>query len=497
MGQTLEQKHKNAQLKLETAQMNKMSSMFEQQTFAQTRDKDDDFWSVVGKDPRNKQFTEEQNTRMYIQAQKLQYTTSGRNVLQTMNDFIIGKNAYFDSLDQDERVQEYWDDWVKAAKWDLRSKEYLRRTVRDGECFQRMFGMGQKEFEFLQPRFIDPPEIKAGTKGARFSFGVRTDPDDVELALAYNRVYLQGTTTIEEEIAADEIIHTKIGVDANVKRGISFFNGIAKYMKEYELWLEDRILINKARHIWNVIGKVDSSSTNDLKAQFKDIPATAGSGNDPAKKVPNTSGGVFLTRGVEWELKNLNIRAQDTKDDGRLIQLMVAMGTGFPEYIARADASNSNMASTMISESPFVRAMESWQDFIEKPWHQVYEMVINHGMLIGKVPKKTVFTTQSYDIKKKEPVETKAEGPTNTEADINFATLIHREYDKDTKAFMTQYKGGLISRRTAQEKLGHDPEIEDERIAQELDEEFERAKLEQGFKDDNDDNNFNNDGNDD
>lgn len=467
-GSSLKEQQTNAQLRYEIACLRRATAMMEAlPSFAADPDEKD--WVVLGGSAKEP-YTESSLTDMRTSARKLQYTAAGRGVLQTLQDFIVGKSATVNASDEDPKVQDYWNAWSKANKWDSRSKEIVRRTFRDGEIFLRWFPPQDRD-GILRVRFLEPGEIKAALNG-KPSFGIETDPDDIETVLSYHREYsVDGTLQVPEDIPAEDVDHLKILVDSDIKRGVSFFTGISKYMKEYELWLRDRIALNKVRHIWNIVGKPTSPQVplTDVMDKFTDQTADAPVGGTKKKKVPRV-GSVLFNRGIEWDLKSLNINASDTKDDGRAIQLMIAIGTCFPEYIARGDSSNANYASTMISESPFVRSMESWQDVFggeDGFFGTIFARVIADGIARGRIPPQSTKTTVTWDPVTKQDKTEEEKVPTSTECTVNFATLITRNIKEETEAVQIHVQNGWCSSRTAAEKLDYDYEAEQDQINRE------------------------------
>ena len=436
-------------------------------TFA--RDNDEDSW--LGLTTGDRQIKTEQGIeQMQIDALKASLTPHGRNAIDTMESFVIGKEAkisvigFDDQKEADkkkiEAVQKYWDGFSKHNKFDKRSKELLRRTIRDGENFLRWFvpetDAEMVEGSFQKIRFVEPNEIKDHT--GEFTYGIETDPADIEKVISYRREFNKKVTTDDltrtidhEEIPADEMMHTKILVDSNVKRGLSFLIGVAEFMTKHVSWLNDRITLNKMRSIFNIIGEVEGSgSIGGITDQFSDVTGKTASGGTSKKKLPK-SGTVLFTRGVKYKYDNLNIRAQDTKDDGRAIQLMIALGLQFPEYIATGDASNSNFASTMVSESPFVRMIEKYQDIFASVFKEIFIKAIEFGVTSNQI-----------------------EGVTEADLDIiscqvDFDTLIHRDLDKETKSYSLQKSDGVMSRKTYSGKLGLDFDDEQKQIATEGD----------------------------
>src|SRR5690606_28172048 len=109
-----------------------------------------------------------------------------------------------------------WCDFLARNQGHYSYQEHARRAWRDGECFVRRFA------PFSWPpdlRFLDPETI-APTREHPASQGILTDPDDVERPLWCLRVE-PGSDRLREQIDAADILHTRVGVDSNQKRGVT------------------------------------------------------------------------------------------------------------------------------------------------------------------------------------------------------------------------------------------------------------------------------------
>ena len=430
-----------AQAKLQIEHMNKMADMLHSlPTFA--RDEDENQWKSLTTGKRI--YDEQDITDMQEEALKLYYTDpSARGIIDTMVNFVLGKEAHITPNDESEKVVNWWNLFCEENEFDMRMKELVRRCFRDGEAFLRFF-KNKKLHGVPLVRFVEPDKIS--DRAGNHTFGIETDPDDVETVIRYH--LKEGR---KRYIRADDMIHIKINVDSNVKRGVSYLVGIAKYIVKYGGWLDDRIMLNKIRTMFNMIIKVTGITPAAFNQKFTDVTGKTTTGGTPKKQIPKSGSVLIATPGLEYEFKNLNIHAEDTKEDGRLIELQVGKGTNLTEYVVRADSSNSNYSSTMISESPMVRMFESWQDIFEKPFKKIYKKVMERGIKLGEVPKKA-----------------------NTGCSVNFAALIHRDLKDETEAYISQITSGIVSKKTIAEKFGYDYDSEQEQIEKELEEESNR-----------------------
>jgi len=430
--------------------------------FAQ--DEDEGEWSLLRGDKDH--YSEQELDTLREQARKLYYKDPGaRGLIESMQRFILGQNAGV--MAADEQAQAYWDAWCEQNNFDMRSKELVRRLFRDGEFFLRFFATKEEiTFEFGDEdnretkkgsyqtvRFIDPEEIK--DKNNEHSYGIETDPDDVEKVLKYHRVFYKDDVEKSDTIDADGIIHGKILCDSNEKRGKSFFIGLAKYLKDYSLWLDDRIRLNRIRNFFHLVAKPQGNlSVEGLKAKFMDESSTP-SGETPSKKMPKP-GTVLATKGVDWEFKNLNINASDTKDDGRNIERMICKGTGLVEGVVTGDYSNQNYASALIAESPMVRTIEDWQDIVGNYIKEIFVKVIKFGKKEGAIS-----------------------GSASEKASVNFATMVHRNLKEDTESYQMHKQNRWASDKTISTKLGYNYEEEQNQIDIENEKEKERAQAEE------------------
>ncbi len=450
-------------------------------TFAQ--DTDEGKWEIVGSAGKTPADYNEYDFRTArVNARKMYYADPGaRGVIEAIVNHVIGRDCTVTAKDEAPEVQEYWEDWSEFNNWDMRAKESFRRLLRDGEYFLRKFEpVGQGKYEQL--RFIEPAEIinPNGIYGwGIHSFGIECDPNDVETPLFYYRKYAVNNTDHWERILAEEIIHVKIMVDSDVKRGMSFLIGISEYFTKYKSWLDDRIRLNKIRNLFSLVAKPQgAAAASKLKSQFADVTGKTPTGGTAKKQLPKP-GSVLIAKGVDWKYESLNIDASDTKDDGRAIELMISKGANLPEYISRGDASNANYASTSVSESPFVKAMEAWQDVTEKPFKRVFKERIEYAKGKTILPENSEKT--NVEIINGKEIVTTEKVPTDTGCTINFPTLVHRDVEGETKALILQNNQKLVSKDTASGRLGYDYKEEKQKIEKEEIDADERTKINFGI----------------
>jgi len=475
------------------------------------KDNDESAWtSYIGQRIPN-DYTEQDIQNMQVKALNLSYRPGARAIIATLENFVIGQESQITVQDENPQVQDFWDEWYESSNWDMKDKESFRRYIRDGELFNRFFSpksripLDGNQWPHLLTRFVEPLEIKNWPSKQNATFGIETDPEDVETVLRYYRSWVDfDSKQHDSDISPKDMIHFKIGVDSNVKRGLTHLIGAAEYIVKYEQWLDDRIKINKIATLYGLFGKIDNPATDMTAIANKlnqDTSSKTKSGDGTAKKMLQQPG-VMLTKGIEWSYGNPDIRARDTKEDGRNIQLYTAAAVQLAEYVVSGDASNSNFASTMVSESPMVKAFEAMRDIQTRYTNRVANMVIGYGIKTGMLPAtstKTVTKAEANKMReivrecknlmedsekgltekvinaiteKSEPVQT------STKITREYPPLIHRDILKESQALQIQMLNNLVSERTASSQLGYDYDHEKELMDQDETERDEKDEKE-------------------
>ena len=173
-----------------------------------------------------------------------------------------------------------------------------------------------------------------------------THADDVEHELRYHQLtdttegkwWSAKTLNTGEPSDADQImLHYAINKPVGEVRGYSDLAQIVKWLKRYEIWLEDRVRINryKGAYLWHVT--IDNALPGQLeakRAQYSRVP---------------TSGSIIVTDGHEkWEAVRPNIGADQAEADGKAIRLMIAAGAGVPlHFLAEGDSATRATAREM------------------------------------------------------------------------------------------------------------------------------------------------------
>lgn len=421
---------------------------------------------------------------------------NARAALMGMMKYIMGRGVGITPKSSDPRIWYQWREfWTSPRnKMKIRQFEIVKRLFRDGEVFLRYFTKrnGQPTTK-VTVRFIDPIDVQHssdqdGVKNTTdvMHQGIEFDPNDPETPVKY-WVRKPNAQDEYDEIPAAEVQHIKLFADMDQSRSESFLVPVMHLFGKYKTWLEDRMILNKLRTAVVMIREIEGGTASDITT-LRD--ATSNSSNGGKKGIK--SGTIYTAGpGVKLRMDSANINASDVKEDGRNIILQMAAGTGMPEYLY-GDASNSNFASSLIAESPFVKEIQFWQSFLEAGWiEEMFRRVIRASVDSGKIAEpvdEDVFEKfknfdpasvalseaateadapdagqdQETDPTKQDQTgsEKNPYGETATEifygCDTQWPEIVHRDTKDQTEALVLQRDQGWISDKTASEVLGYD-----------------------------------------
>ncbi len=281
-----------------------------------------------------------------------------------------------------QEVQAVIDEFVRINRWHQRQQEIVRRKDRDGECFVRLFvvGDGTTRIRFVEPAQVAAPSDRLSDPSSRF--GVQTDPADVETVLGY---WIDGRL-----VDVAEVQHRKANVDANVKRGLPLFYPVRKNLRRAEKLLRNMSIVAEIQSAIAVIRKHRAATTAGLEqfvasqADLSITSAASGRTSHFQRYAPGTI--LDAVAGTEYEFPAAGI------DAARYVAVLqaelraIASRLVMPEFMLSSDASNANYSSAMVAEGPAVKMFERLQhdmlaDDVELLWR-----VVHHAVDAGRLP---------------------------------------------------------------------------------------------------------------
>lgn len=370
-----------------------------------------------------------------------------KNVLRLLEVYVVGPGLNVEAVHRRNgnnkqlqrtaaRANRLWSDFLRQNRRHWSYREFARRTWRDGEVFVRKFHgpTWPPTVRFIDAELIGDPPHLAGNKG------ILTDPDDVETPLAYLHVDPVSGSLLEE-IPAEEILHTKVGVDSNQKRGVTVFLPVLDVLKRFEGWMETELIARKLQAsivLWRKVrgSPLQATALGESAQTGTTITAQGTLGREKIRS------GTILTTPADTDLEflNPNTNFADAVPLGRLILLCVAAGQGLPEFMLTADASNANYASTMVAEAPAVKMFLAEQQFFIDEFDSLWRWVMSEAVRTRLLP------AQFFE---------------DFEATWTAPDVVTRDRAKERQADLGLLRAGVLSRHEVARRDGVDPGIMD------------------------------------
>ena len=311
------------------------------------------------------------------------------NPRPAVNESPVAKNTVAKNTVDENIIHsagEVIDEFLEINRWHRRQQELVRRRDRDGEAFLRFFFSpdGVTRVRFVEPAQIATPREK--TDDAAASFGIQTDPADVETVLGY---YVDGRL-VEGEL----IQHRKANVDANVKRGLPLYYPVRKNLRRAEKLLRNMSVVSEIQSAIALIRKHNAGNRESVEqfvgdgADVSVANRATGSSSHFRRYAPGTILDAFA--GTDYEFPAAGI------DAGQFIRVLqaelraIAARLVMPEFMLTSDASNANYSSTMVAEGPAVRMFERLQHDMLEDDREVLRRVVEHAVHSGRLAEETL-----------------------------------------------------------------------------------------------------------
>ncbi len=336
-------------------------------------------------------------------------------------------------------VQRVLDDFLFENNWHDRQQEIVRRQDRDGEAFLRFFAGrdGTTRVRFVEPEQIATPDHERGNPAA--SFGIVTEPHDVETALGY---YIDGEWT-----DAVEIQHRRANVDRNVKRGLPLYTPVRNNLRRAEKLLRNMSVVAEIQSAIALIRKHRSATRSGVEqfvAGSADQHATQSNGQ--IHQLTRYGPGTILDApaGIEYDFPATGVDAQAFVTILQAELRAIAARLVMPEFMFTSDASNANFASTMVAEGPAVRMFERLQASLQRADCNVMWRVVKNAVAAGRLP------TNVQDL---------------VDIQITAPPLVARDALRDARVWEIAHANGLISPQSWSQRLGLDYDQEQKNLA--------------------------------
>jgi hypothetical protein len=328
-------------------------------------------------------------------------------------------------------AQAVLDEFIAENRWHRRQQEIVRRYDRDGEVFLRFFvdASGVTRVRFVEPALVATPrELLCD---AAHSFGIQTEPDDVETPLTY---YIDG-----QPVDAALIQHRKANVDANVKRGLPLFYPVRKNLRRAEKILRNMSVVAEIQSAIALVRRHQNATRSGVQqfaAAQTDVRVTSPATGQTTSFRRFSPGTILDSHGgIEYDFPAQGIDAANYVAILQAELRAIASRLVMPEFMLTSDASNANYASTMVAEGPAVRMFSRMQAELVEDDLLVMRRVLSAAASAGRLPHDVLAL-----------VEVQAVPP----------SLAVRDQLKETQMFRIQNQSGILSPQTWSQLAGLD-----------------------------------------
>jgi hypothetical protein len=340
----------------------------------------------------------------------------------------------------------------------LESEAMLRHDI-EGESFLRIFPWSSDGM--VKVRFVEPEHVRSpmgdGQPGP--SFGVITDPNDVEDVKAYSIVNNPNLNNNPEPVPAAEVVHIKAGNFRSAKRGRPVFYPVERNLRRVEQIMSGLSSLAKARAKIALIRRLKGVSPQSAQALVNRVTST--SVTDPytgvARNIEQYRDGSIVTVSEKEELEYPDARVSSAD----FIAVMYADLRGMaarlvmPEWMLTSNADNMGAyTSSLVAEAPSTKMFERLQTKF-RGFFAEYRLGSRRSLLIRFL---WMCAERGYLSSEWLPfMAVEAEAP----------TLVTRDKAQEATVNKTYNEMGVKSIETIQVEQGLDPEVEAERLAKE------------------------------
>jgi hypothetical protein len=282
---------------------------------------------------------------------------------------------------------------------------------------------------------------------------IETDEDDLEKELRYHELrnddpiegkWWAGWERAKDDLESPVMVHYAVNRPVGCVRGQGDLAPLLPWLRRYREWLEDRVRVNRYKNafLWHV--KLEGAQAGDIRQKQTQY----------AK--PPSPGSVIVTDETEsWSPVQPKIEAEDVKDDGKALRLMVAAGAGIPLHFL-AEGETATRATAREMTGPTVRHYEHRQMFFCDLLLDVIEKAVYRAQVAGRLRSPRGGLRLSYvvaDLREEDNLQTAQAAKEIVEY---LAVMKDRGWITDRKAMELAYKfaGEVVDVEALLEELG-------------------------------------------
>lgn len=275
-----------------------------------------------------------------------------RRIVSIYTFLTIGKRLRVSFTDNrgnpSDRKNEQWRRVRKISQFDRRVKHAVRMSSMLGEWFLFRHGTGKN----TQVRHLEPDRVPT----------IFLNSEDVEDVRGYGWLRHDGEEGI---VTPENVIRFRADELGNVPRTPPPLLPVMRWIREFDLFLENRMWINKIRARYPAIRKVKGTAAQVTaeKNRLTRLPAPASVLVDPD--------------GYDWQFPPHQVGASDVEADSRLLLQTISTGSDIPMFLLVPSSDGQNYSNTVTQESPLVANIEDKQERMEEPIIQLICWLMN------------------------------------------------------------------------------------------------------------------------
>lgn len=324
----------------------------------------------------------------------------GKGLINGFCAYVVGKGMTLRATQRKKgddsplvgKLQAWLDNFADVNTFSEFQQEAFVRSKRDGESIVRHFPKsdGMTHLRFVWPEHVRQPPMEIQDV---WSFGIETDPNDVEDVKNYSILPAGSPSDQPEIVSAEEIDHIKCNVDRGIKRGMP------------ELCLDLRDSLESARKLrrntaegaavraaFAYIRKhatATSSQVDDFLTAQQDYLAprvTRDGQQNRATELIEPGTVVDIDAGQEYIASPADAGVPFYVQAVQMCLRAAGCRWNAPEGLASGDYSNNNFASALVAEAPFRLRCEMEQEFYRTRFMRIVMRAIQHAIDIGALP---------------------------------------------------------------------------------------------------------------
>ncbi len=303
-----------------------------------------------------------------------------KQAIRLWTDYSFGTGMTWNAKNTQIRniLTAFWESPVNSSVFSARGQRKCSdKLLIDGEIFFAIF-LGPE----TAIRVIDPLEITQ----------IISSPDDSEDILFFRRdwatpqgkmkfgYYRNFTNLANKETlgplggvvrATEEALIYHFPINTTGQRGNSLLLPVIDWVHLFRRFLAARvaIILALARFAWKVKAEGNQTQMDAIKAVYEDQYPAAGSTSVENKK-------------AELTPIKTDTGARNAYEDGRMLKLQVASGTGWPEQYF-GDISIGNLATAKTVELPVSKMCQSYQAMWAGVYKDIDNLVLDHANVTG------------------------------------------------------------------------------------------------------------------